>query len=130
MHKKIEPKPLTLQNLINNTIRNFGDSPSVSFVGGNPLSYSELGKKMADVSEVLFGLGLIKGDKVALLSHNMPNWVIAFFSVVSNGLIIVPILPDFTREEIDNVMIHSESKVLFISERLLSRIEGNSNPSI
>ncbi len=130
MFKKIEPKPLTLQNLINRTIRNFGDSPSVSFVGGNPLSYSELGKKMADVTDVLFGLGLKKGDKVALLSHNMPNWVIAFFSVVSNGLIIVPILPDFTREEIDNVMIHSESKVLFISERLLSRIEGLELPHL
>ncbi|HEY6915469.1 MAG TPA: AMP-binding protein, partial [Paludibacter sp.] len=54
----------------------------------------------------------------------IPNWVIAYFAVVSKGLVIVPVLPDFTREEIDNVMIHSESKVLFVSERLASRVEG------
>ena len=60
----------------------------------------------------------------------MPNWVIAYFSVVSNGLIIVPVLPDFTREEVENVLVHSESKVLFISERLISRVEGLELPSL
>jgi long-chain acyl-CoA synthetase len=124
MSKKIEPKTLTLQSLIDYSIKHFAQLPSVSFVDGNPISYSELGKKIEEVASVLFSLGLKKGDKVALLSHNMPNWVIAYFSVVSKGLVIVPILPDFTREEIDNVMIHSESKVLFVSERLTSRIEG------
>jgi long-chain acyl-CoA synthetase len=110
--------------LINYSIRNFGKMPSVSFVEGKPISYAEFGRKMEIISEMLFSLGLNKGDKVALLSHNMPNWVIAYFAVVSKGLVIVPILPDFTREEIDNVMIHSESKVLFVSERLNSRVEG------
>ena len=122
MHKKIEPKPLTLQSLINYSIKNFGNLPAVSFVDGTPITYAELGKKMEEVSSILFSLGLKKDDKVALLSHNMPNWVIAYFSVVGNGLIIVPILPDFTREEIENVMVHSESKVLFVSERLSSRV--------
>lgn len=128
MNKKIEPKPLTLQTLITNTIKSFPESPSVSFVDGTPITYSEFGKKMKEVSSMLFSLGLKKEDKVALLSHNMPNWVIAYFSVVSNGLIIVPILPDFTRDEIENVMIHSESKVLIISERLLSKVEGLNLP--
>ena len=104
--------------------------PSVSFVDGEPITYSELGKKMEEISILLFSLGLKKGDKVALLSHNMPNWVIAYFSVVSKGLIIVPILPDFTSEEVENVLVHSESKVLFISDRLTSRIEGLELPSL
>jgi len=130
MHKKIEPKPLTLQFLINNSIKNFAASPSVSFVDGNPISYAELGQKMKEISALLFSLGIKRDDKVALLSHNMPNWVIAYFAVVSNGIIIVPILPDFTREEIENVLIHSESKILFISERLMSRVEGLELPHL
>jgi long-chain acyl-CoA synthetase len=130
MNKKIEPKPLTLQNLINNSIKNFAKSPSVSFVEGNPITYAELGQKIKDTFTVLMSLGLQSGDKVALFSHNMPNWVIAYFSVVSNGLIIVPILPDFTTEEVENVLVHSESKVLFISERLLSKVEGLDLPSL
>ena len=130
MHKKIEPKPLTLQSLINYSVKNFANKLSVSFVGGTPITYSELGKKIEEVSSLLFSLGLKKEDKVALLSHNMPNWVIAYFSVVANGLIIVPILPDFTTEEIDNVMVHSEAKVLFVSERLSSKVEGLELPSL
>jgi long-chain acyl-CoA synthetase len=89
-----------------------------------------LGRKIEEVSCLLFSLGLKKGDKVALLSHNMPNYVIAYFAVVSKGLIIVPILPDFTRDEIENVLVHSESKVLFASERLTSRIANLELPSL
>jgi long-chain acyl-CoA synthetase len=124
MYRKIEPKPLTLQFLIKNSIKHFANSPSVSFVDGKPITYAGLGQKINEVYRLLSSLGLMKGDKIALLSHNMPNWVIAYFAVVSNGLVIVPILPDFTREEIETVLNHSESKALFVSERLLSRIEG------
>jgi long-chain acyl-CoA synthetase len=124
MYRKIEPKPLTLKSLIDYSVKNFGNMPSVSFVEGESIIYSELGKRIDKIASLLFSLGLKKGDKVALFSHNMPNWVIAYFAVVSKGLIIVPILPDFTREEVENVLVHSESKALFISERLTSRIEG------
>ena len=124
MNKKIIPNPLTLQSVINYSIKHFAKLPSVSFVEGLPITYSELGVEIDRMTELLFSLGLKKGDKVALLSHNMPNWVIAYFAVVSNGLIIVPILPDFNREEIENVLSHSESKAIFVSERLSSRIEG------
>lgn len=130
MNKKIELKPLTLQSLIEYSVLHFAKMPSVSFVNGNPITYAELGQKIEEIALKLFSLGLKEGDKVALLSHNMPNWVIAYFSVVSKGLIIVPILPDFTREEIENVLVHSEAKGLFISERLLSRIEGLELPSL
>ena len=130
MNKKIVPNPLTLQSLLNYSTTHFAGLPSVSFVGGTPMTYSELGAQVVQVAGLLFSLGLKKGDKVALLSHNMPNWVIAYFSVVSNGMIIVPILPDFTREEIENVLSHSESKAIFISDRLSSRIEGLDLPHL
>ncbi|MFZ4581220.1 MAG: AMP-binding protein [Paludibacter sp.] len=130
MHKKIEPQPLTLKSILDYSVKNFADKPSVSFVDGQALSYAELGEKINEVASQLFSLGLKKEDKVALLSHNMPNWVIAYFAVVSKGLIIVPILPDFTSEEIENVLLHSHAKVLIVSERLASRIEGLQLPSL
>ncbi len=130
MHKKFVPKPLTLQSFLNHSVKKHAKSVAVSFVDGKPINYEELGKKIEEVSSILFSLGLKKGDKVALLSHNMPNWVIAYFSVVSHGLIIVPILPDFTSEEIENVLVHSESKALFISERLLTRLDGLDLPML
>ena len=130
MYKKIEHKPLTLKSLIDYSVLHFADCPSVSFVEGTPITYKQLGKKIEEVAALLSSFGLQKGDKVALFSQNMPNWVIAYFSVVSKGMIIVPVLPDFTRQEVENVLMHSEAKVLFVSERLQSRVDGLELPDL
>lgn len=130
MHKKIVPSPLTLKSLIDYSVSQFADCTSVSFVDGKPITYKELGEKIDEFAALLFSSGLKKGDKVALFSHNMPNWVIAYFSVVSRGLIIVPILPDFTTEEVENVLTHSESKVLIVSERLFPKVSQIETPDL
>ena len=122
MHKEIILRELTLKSLIDNAIDSFSELPSVSFVEGNPITYDALGREIERIAGLLTTIGLQKGDKVALYSHNMPNWVIAFFAVVSKGMVIVPVLPDFSSEEIKNVLEHSESKALFVSDRLASRI--------
>jgi long-chain acyl-CoA synthetase len=130
MHKEIHLQSLTLKSLIENAVQSFPDNPSISFVEGQPINYTQLGNEIERISDMLFSYGLKKGDKVALFSHNMPNWVIAFFAVVSKGLIIVPILPDFSADETKNVLEHSESKVLFISERLYPRVESLIVPAL
>ncbi len=130
MYKKIEHKPLTLKSLIDYSVLHFADCPSVSFVEGTPITYKQLGQKIEEVAALLSSFGLQKGDQVALFSQNMPNWVIAYFSVVSKGMIIVPVLPDFTRQEVENVLMHSEAKVLFVSERLQSRVDGLELPDL
>lgn len=127
---KIEPNPLTLKTLIDRSVKEYADRPSVSFVNGESITYAELGKQIEETSRRLYALGLKQGDKVALFGHSMPNWVVAYFAVVSKGLIIVPILPDFTREEVENVLSHSESKVLFVSERLYAKVEGLNLPHL
>jgi len=127
MHKEIVLPQLTLKNLIDNSLKSFSEYSAVSFVDGTPLTYEELGREIEQVADMLATLGLKKGDKVALFSHNMPNWVVAFFAVVSKGMVIVPVLPDFSAEEIKNVLEHSESKVVFVSDRLSSRIADDAD---
>lgn len=122
MHKEIILPKLTLKELVENAVKNFAELPAVSFVEGTPMNYYEFGREIERIADLLATLGLQKGDKVALFSHNMPNWVVAFFAVVSKGMVIVPVLPDFSAEEIKNVLDHSESKVLFVSDRLSSKI--------
>ena len=128
--RKIEPNPLTLKTVIDRSVKEYADRPAVSFVNGEPITYAELGKQIELLSKRLFSMGLKKGDKVALFGHSMPNWVVAYFAVVSKGLVIVPILPDFTRVEVENVLTHSEAKVLFISERLFTKVEGLDLPDL
>ncbi len=129
-NKKIEPSPLTLQATLDNSLALFADRPCISFVEDKPISYAEFGKKIELVSALLYSLGLKKGDRIALLSHNMPNWVISYFAIVSNAYIVVPILPDFSRDEVESVLRHSEAKALFVSERLYHKAEGLELPDL
>ncbi len=131
MYKKITPQPLTLKSLIDYSVAHFAENTAVAFVEGNGLlKYSDLGKSIDEMAGLLYSFGLEKGDKVALYSQNMPNWVIAYFAVVARGLVIVPILPDFTRAEVENVLLHSEAKALFVSERLKPKTDGLELPHL
>ena len=122
MYKKIIPSSLTLQFIIDNSVRNFAEKPAISFVEGSPITYKELGDEINKFSSLLYSFGLQAGDKVALFSQNMPNWVVAYFAIAARGLVVVPILPDFSSAEAENVISHSEAKVLIVSERLKSKI--------
>ncbi len=131
MYKKITPNPLTLKSLIDYSTTHFSGNTAVSFVEGNAtMKYAELGAKINEMAGLLYSFGLQPGDNVALYCQNMPNWVVAYFAVVARGLVIVPILPDFTRAEVENVLLHSESKVLFVSDRLKSKTDGLELPDL
>ena len=114
---------LTLPALLQKSVENYGELPAVAFVDETPLTYAEFDKQRLSVISLLEKLKIQSGDRVALLSTNMPNWGITYFAIVSIGAIVVPILPDFSESEIDNVMAHSESKAIFVSEGLKSKIE-------
>ena len=78
--------------------------------------------KCDSLSKKLTQYGIGAGDKVAILSQSMPNWSVAFFSIVPFGRIAIPILPDSSPNEVANILEHSESKVIFVSQRLASKI--------
>jgi long-chain acyl-CoA synthetase len=115
---------LTFPGMFNETLRKFGNRNAYSFVGEEPKTYETVNKEITALTSFLEKTGIVPGDKVAILSLNMPNWGIAFFSVTFMGAVVVPILPDFSPVEVANVLEHSGAKALFISNSLLSRIEG------
>jgi long-chain acyl-CoA synthetase len=120
---------LTFPSLVNNTVKKFGNCNAFAFVGEQPKTYSEVLNDIYAVSALLEKHGVVPGDRVALLSSNMPNWGIAYFAITFMGAIVVPILPDFSVTEVENVLNHSEAKAIFISSGLLNKIEGL-NPEI
>ena len=78
--------------------------------------------KCDSLSKKLTQYGIGAGDKVAIFSQSMPNWSVAFFSIVPFGRIAIPILPDSSENEVNNIISHSETKVLFVSQRLASKV--------
>ena len=85
-------------------------------------TYASFKAKCDSISKKLTQYGIGAGDKVAILSQSMPNWSVAFFATTVFGRISIPILPDSSENEVTNIINHSESKVLFVSERLLSKV--------
>ena len=85
-------------------------------------TYNTFKAKCDSLSKKLTQYGIGAGDKVAILSQSMPNWSVAFFSIVPFGRIAIPILPDSSENEVTNIINHSESKVIFISQKLASKL--------
>ena len=115
---------LTFPDMFSETLRKFSKSNAYSFVGEEPRTYETVDKEINALISFLEKNGICPGDKVAILSLNMPNWGVSYFSVTFMGAVIVPILPDFSPTEVSNILEHSGAKALFISNSLLSRIEG------
>jgi len=113
----------TIPAMLRNSFGQYGSRPSLVFAGEVSCTYAQLEEEINRVIFQLVSFGITKGDKVAILSTNMPNWGTAYFAIASMGAVVVPILPDFSVIEINNIIEHSEPKVIFVSENLLSKIE-------
>lgn len=112
----------TLYGLVRNSVEKFASRIAYSMFDGEDVTYAEVGRRIARVQEILTTSGLRPGDKVALLSSNMPNWGVCYFAITSAGMIAVPILPDFSGEELDMIIEHSEAKALLVSDRLFTKL--------
>ncbi len=112
----------TLYELARNSVEKFASKVAFSMFEGDDVTYAEVGRRIEKVQEILTCAGLRAGDKVALLSSNMPNWGVCYFAVTSAGMVAVPILPDFSGEELDMIIAHSEAKALLVSDRLFTKL--------
>jgi long-chain acyl-CoA synthetase len=121
---------LTITKMLQNSFTEFAAHPSLVFVGENNRTYAQLEKEVKKAALQLQQLGLKKGDKVAILSLNMPQWAIAFFGALVNGMVVVPILPDFTSTEIKNILDHAEVKLIYVSEGLRAKITPDPEQTI
>jgi long-chain acyl-CoA synthetase len=113
----------TLPTLLNRSVELYGEKKVLSKVATEPMTYKELYENVMAMIKLLKENGIKKGDKVALLSENMPNWAVAYFSVTYFGAVIVPILPDFHPSDVQHIIRHSEAKAVFVSNKHLQTIE-------
>jgi long-chain acyl-CoA synthetase len=114
----------SLNRLLEASVQQFGPNPSLSWVEGEPLTYSDLWVRVNAFAYRLKQDGIAPGDRVAILSHNMPGWGIAQFAILRAGAVIVPMLPDFTSTEISNILSHSATKAAVVSEGLAPKLQS------
>lgn len=85
-------------------------------------TFASFKDKCDSLSKILTQYGIGAGDKIAIFSQSMPNWSVAFFASTPFGRIAIPVLPDSSENELTNIINHSESKVLFVSQKLASKV--------
>lgn len=114
----------TLKDLFNYSIDKYKDNKAFAYIDGLNYTYKEFGEQTNKLNNTLLSSGVGDYEKVAILGQNMPNWPVAYFAAVAFNRIAVPVLPDFSEAEIENVLEHSESTALLISSRLTSKISA------
>lgn len=112
----------TLLELYQHSIHAYSSNKCFSMYGGEALTYRDFADRVDSLIETFVASGLSHGDKIALLSNNMPNWGAAYFAAAISGMVIVPILPDFSGAEIDRIILHSEAKALVASDKLYTKV--------
>jgi len=115
---------LTISSIIRNSIEKYHGNTALSYVAEQGMTYAELGNSVNKVSALLRQAGIKHGDRLAILGENMPNWGIAYLSTVFIGAVVVPVLPDFHENEVETILNHSETKLIFASDKQVSRLKG------
>ena len=112
----------TLHEILIHSVEKFSDRLAFAMIGGEEVTYKEVGKRVETIQELLLNAGVGADDKVVILSSSMPNWGVSYFAITSAGMVAVPILPDFTSDELDLIIAHSEAKAILVSDKLYTKL--------
>lgn len=106
------------------TLTAFTDYPGESF------TYAEAATEMARFHIFYKAANLCPSDKIALCGKNSSRWAIAYLSVIAYGGVVVPLLHEFTPDNIHHLVTHSESRVLFVSDHIWKSIDVTQMPGV
>lgn len=87
-------------------------------VGWVPVSSAEIYRGVVSVARALESWGIGRGDRVAILSENRPEWTITDFAVLALGAVTVPIYPTQTAEQTSHILNDSGARVIAVSTKM------------
>ena len=97
---------------------------------GVTLQFHDVARKIEKVHILFENSGVVKGDKIAICGRNSAHWAVAFLATLTYGAVAVPILHEFNGEQIQNIVNHSGSKLLFIGDYAVKTIDAEAMPSL
>lgn len=97
---------------------------------GSTLQYHDVARKIEKLHIMFENSGVRQGDKIALCGRNCANWAVAFLATLTYGAVAVPILHEFTADQIHNTVNHSEAKLLFVGDVVATIIDATKMPGL
>ncbi len=97
---------------------------------GATLQYKDVARKIEKLHIMFENSGVKKGDKIAICGRNSSNWAVAFIATLTYGAVAVPVLHEFTPEQVYNIVNHSEAKLLFVGDVVAPTIDPMKMPGL
>ena len=116
--------------LIEKSIIDHWDSDALTDYKGITLQYHDVARKIEKLHILFENSGVQKGDKIALCGRNSSAWACAFLATLTYGAVAVPILHEFTPDQIYNIVNHSYAKLLFVGDVVATQIDGTKMPAL
>ena len=115
---------LRFNTLLQRSIIDNWDKDALTDFQGTTLQYHDVARKIEKLHIMFENSGIVKGDKIALAGRNSANWAVAFLAILTYGCVAVPILHEFTPDQMHNIVNHSEARVLFVGDVVATQIDA------
>ena len=123
----MEQKKLFIDYIEQSIVRNW-DRDALTDYKGATLQYKDVARKIAKFHLVLENAGIKPGERIAVCGRNSAHWAVTFLATITYGAVIVPILHEFKADNIHNIVNHSESKLLFVGDRIWENLNEEAMP--
>jgi long-chain acyl-CoA synthetase len=117
----LEYPPKPVQQYLVSAAENYPDKVAVHFMG-KEMTYKKLYEEACIVASYLQGIGISKGDRVAIMLPNTPQSVVGYFAVLMAGGIVVQTNPLYTERELEFQMRDSGAKAIITMDILYPRV--------
>ena len=122
---------LTYIKYYENSFVNNWDLPAMTdYVTKESFTYGEVAEKIAKLHVLFKELNIRKEDKIAIVGNNNHIWAITFLAVETYGAVAVPILKDFHSDDIQHIINHSDSALLFLTDNIWENIDESKIPNV
>ena len=121
----------TLLDIYTRSFKENWDIPAISLFGSKEtMTYGDFARNIARNHLFFEQSGIKRNDKIALLGKNTPAWVTIFFSAITYGATIVPILSDFNPADAQHIINHSDATLLYVADNIWEHLDFNEMPSL
>ena len=125
----MESIPSFIELIEKSIVKNW-DRDALTDYKGSTLQYHDVARKIEKLHIMFENGGVAKGDKIALCGRNCANWAVAYLATLTYGAIAVPILHEFTADQIHNIVNHSDAKFLFTGDVVATIIDATKMPNL
>lgn len=120
----------SVNSLIEKSIIDNWDLDALTDYKGITLQYKDVARKIEKLHILFENSGVVKGDRIALCGRNSASWAVAFLATLTYGAVAVPVLHEFTADQIHNIVNHSEAKLLFVGDVVATQIDPTKMPNL